>query len=79
MNLIERLEQLEAERNQGTTDDELLEVFDALPKLLAVVEAAEDYLTYVPSGDLFGASKYSEQIQKAKALREALTALEGNT
>lgn len=44
-------------------------------KLLAVMEAAEEYEEHLPNMELVGAAKYSSQLRKAVELRKALAAL----
>lgn len=47
-----------------------------LQALLDVVEAAQEYRTYLPSGDISGAGKHAAMNHKAKAVHDSLDALE---
>lgn len=48
-----------------------------LRKLLAVVRAAQNYEQYLPKSDLFGATRYADQVVKSVQLKQTLAALEG--
>lgn len=62
-------------REKYVSEDDMLMVHD-IEALIEVAKAALAHLPYIPSGDLFGAGKYSEHNVSAHKLREALKKLE---
>lgn len=62
----------------GTDEDAkaIVMMINHIDALLDVVEAAKGIQSYLPSGDGFGAGKYSEHNMRAKDLHKALERLE---